>query len=81
MTYTSYPGGNAVTVTTAPHEVTWSVSSTNTTREEIAPDVILERTSYQASRQGTLRALGQEIPVTERIEVKHVRYLNLVPRG
>lgn len=83
MTFTSYPGGNVATVTTVPHEVTWpALRSTSTTREATAPDVIVERTIYQANRQGRLRVgPGQEIPVTERIEVKHVRFLKLVPRG
>ena len=82
MTFTSYPGGNVVTVAGVHQEVTWpELRSTSVTREEIAPDVILETTLYKTSRQGTLRALGQEVPVTERIEVKHERFLNLVPRG
>jgi hypothetical protein len=82
MTFTSYPGGNVVTVAGAHDELTWpELCSTSVAREEIASDVIVETARYEASRQGTRRALGQEIPVTERIEVKHVRYLNLVPRG
>jgi hypothetical protein len=83
MTFTSYPGGNVITVATVPHEVTWpALTSASTTREETSPDVIVETTTYQANRQGTLRVgPGQEVSVTERIEVKHVRYLNLVPRG
>ena len=83
MTFTSYPGGVATTVTTTPHELVWpELTSTRTSREEISPDVIVERTDYRATRQGTLRVgPGQEVPVTERIEVKHVRHLNLVPRG
>jgi hypothetical protein len=82
MTYTGYPGGDVVTVTTDPHEVTWpALASTSVSRAETSPDVIVETTIYQANRQGTMRALGQEVPVTERIEVKHKRHLKLVPRG
>jgi hypothetical protein len=83
MTFTSYPGGNVITVATVPHEIFWpELSSTSVTRDEIAPDIIVETALYQGSRQGRLRVgPGQEVPVTERIEVKHVRHLNLVPRG
>jgi hypothetical protein len=70
-----------VTVSGVPHEVTWpELRSTSVSREELSPDVIVEKTIYRASRQGTMRA-PEEVPVTERIEVKHVRYLKLVPRG
>jgi hypothetical protein len=82
MTFTSYPGGNVVTVAGVHDELTWpELRSTSVAREEIAPDVLVETVRYKSNRQGTRRALGQEVPVTERIEVKHVRYLNLVPRG
>lgn len=83
MTFTSHPGGNVVSVAGVHDELTpWpELRSTSVSREEIAPDVVVETALYRASRQGTRRALGTEIPVTERIEVKHVRYLKLVPRG
>lgn len=83
MTFTSHPGGNVVTVAGVHDEVTpWpELRSTSVSREEIAPDVVVETVRYEASRQGTRRALGQVVPVTERIEVKHVRHLKLVPRG
>ena len=83
MTFTSYPGGNVVTVSAVPYyKVAWpALSSTSATREEIAPDVVRLSTIYEARRQGTLRALGQEIPVTEWIKVEHVRYPKLIPRG
>ena len=83
MTFTSHPGGHVVTVAGVHDEVTpWpELRSTSVTRAEIAPDVVVETAVYRASRQGTRRALAQEVPVTERIEVKHVRYLKLVPRG
>ena len=52
-------------------------------REEIAVDTIRETTIFRASRRKTLTDFlaGSSAPVTEHIEVKHVRYLNLVPRG
>ena len=83
MTYTSYPGGNVTTVTNKPLEVTWeNLRSTRVTRDEIAPDVVVETALYKASRQGTWPVgVNQVVPVTEEIEVKHVRYLKLVPRG
>jgi hypothetical protein len=81
MTFTSYPGGHVVTVAGVHEEHSWpELRSTSLTREEVAPDVLVETVVYKADRQGTRRALGQEIPVTERIEVKHVRNLKLVPR-
>ena len=82
MTFTSHPGGHVVTVSAVPYEVAWpALSSTSATREEIAPDVLRVSTIYEARRQGTLRALGQQIPVTEWIKVEHVRYPKLIPRG
>ena len=73
------------TVTTSAGEglqVKWDdLRSTSVKRDEIAPDVIVETTLYEASRQSTLAIPDQNPPVTQRIEVKHVRYLNLVPRG
>ena len=82
MTFTSHPGGHVVTVAGVHEEVTpWpELRSTSVTREETAPDVVVETARYEASRQGTRRGPGQ-VPVTERIEVKHVRHLKLVPRG
>ena len=52
-------------------------------REEAAPDAIRETTVFRLSRAtATQDNRGQPpIPLTERIEVRHVHYLNLVPRG
>jgi hypothetical protein len=62
----------------------WELSPTRFERAEIARDTIRETTTFRASRQTTLTdfmAPGFSVPVTERIEVKHVRYPRLVPRG
>lgn len=81
MTFTAHPGGNVVTVAGVHEEVKpWpELRSTSVSREEIAPDVVVETTLYRSSRQGT--RWRTEVPVTERIEVKHVRHMKLVPRG
>jgi hypothetical protein len=81
-TTTISPTGNkTVTIGSGERQVKWdNLRSTRVTRDEIAPDVVVETTVYRASRQATWRVPDQ-IPVTERIEVKHVRHLKLVPRG
>jgi hypothetical protein len=55
----------------------------NVQREELAPDVIRETTTYRGSRQrGTIDFTAPySVSITERIEIKHVHYLDLVPRG
>ncbi len=81
ITFTS-SAGMVTTVSGAPHEVTWEgLAAVRTSRQELAPDVFVERTIYEASRQSTILAVGQQIPVTERIEVEHVQPSQLVPRG
>lgn len=57
---------------------------TSVTTEELAPDVIRQTFSYRATRQYRIpeEVAGKLNPlVTERIEVKHVHYPRLVPRG
>jgi hypothetical protein len=55
----------------------------NVQREELAPDVIRETTTYRVSRQkGTTDFTAPySVPITERIEIKHVYYPKLAPRG
>ena len=69
----------------APYQKTvWELTPASVRQEEIAIGTIRETTMFRVSRQATLTdfmAPGFSIPVTERIEIKHVRYLNLVPRG
>lgn len=57
---------------------------TRVTKEELAPDVIRETITYESTRETRMpEAVNGALtpPMTERIEVKHVRYLNLIPRG
>jgi hypothetical protein len=62
----------------------WELTPTSVERDEIAPDTIRERTTFRASRQTTLTDFmspGFSVSVTEKIEVKHVYYPRLIPRG
>lgn len=62
----------------------WELTGASVQREEIAPDTIRETTIFRASRQVALTDFmspGFSVPVTERIEIKHVHYPRLVPRG
>lgn len=62
----------------------WDLTPTSVERAEVAADTIRETTIFRASRQTTLTDLmspGFSVPVTEKIEVKHVRFPRLVPRG
>jgi hypothetical protein len=62
----------------------WELTPASVELEEIARDTIRETTTFRASRQTTLTdfmAPGISVPVTERIEIKQVRYPRLVPRG
>ena len=69
----------------APYAKTqWELTPASVQREEIAPDSIRETTIFRASRQKALTDFmspGFSVPVTERIEIKHVHYPRLVPRG
>lgn len=56
----------------------WNLKPKRVTKEELAPDVIRQTITYEATRQ---TRNPSEAPLTERIQVKHVRYLGLVPRG
>jgi hypothetical protein len=60
----------------------WSLKPARTTREEISADEIRETTTYEGSRQSEIPTVASgKYKVTERIEVKQVRNLGLVPRG
>lgn len=56
----------------------WELAPASIEEREIAPDVIREEATYRAQRQGTYAGT---VPVTERIEIKQIRYLKLIPRG
>lgn len=60
----------------------WSLKAARIVREEIGPDQIRETTTYEGTRQAEIATqTSGSHKVTERIEVKQVRNLNLVPRG
>jgi hypothetical protein len=58
----------------------WELKPASTVREEISPDQIRETITYKDSRQAEVPSKIGNYKVTERIEVKHVRNLGLVPR-
>jgi hypothetical protein len=67
----------------APLETWADLKPTRVITEELAPDVVRQTTTYEASRptHNPGGDAGSVPPTTQRIEIKHVRYLNLVPRG
>ena len=77
---------NYGTAAVAYEHSTWDLEQSSFQKDEISPDVIRETTVFRASRQKTTETYKFGLPhagfpVTERIEVKHVRYPQLVPRG
>lgn len=56
----------------------WTLSPESIQQIEIGPDEIRETATYRGQRQGTYAGA---VPVIERLEVKQVRHLELVPRG
>ena len=60
----------------------WTLTPKSVEREEEGPDAIREVTTFEVRRQGTLNDWGSgPLPVAERLEVKQIRHLKLVPRG
>ena len=64
----------------------WGLAQSSVRREEVAPDVVRETTTFRGSRQKESSVYMIGLPPAplnfiERIEVKHVRYPQLVPRG
>ena len=78
-----FPG--AIRAPNPPWILKWQdMKPTTVTREELAPGVIRETFTYEATRQLRIpeEVAGKFNPlVTERIEIKHVHYPRLVPRG
>jgi hypothetical protein len=74
-------GPTTTTIPVTYWQAKWNVKPARTVREEIGPDEIRETTTYEGSRPAEVATRDGKYKVTERIEVKHVRYLNLVPRG
>lgn len=62
----------------------WELRPASVKREEVGVDTIRETTIFRASRPVTLTDSTSptwSIPATEHIEIKHVFYPRLVPRG
>lgn len=73
-----------VTVSTLPvtyWQAKWSLKPARIVREEIGPDETRETITYEDSRPAEVTTKIGKYKVTERIEVKQVRRLGLVPRG
>jgi hypothetical protein len=59
---------------------TWHLAPISREIEELGPDSRRETVKYKASRPS--RVVGTvAVPLTERIEIKHVRNTDIVPRG
>jgi hypothetical protein len=80
---TNYPGG--ITVPNPAWAIDWKeLKPTSVNDEELGPEIIRRTTTYQTTRQTRIPPEINGLftpPITEVLEVKHVRYLNLVPRG
>jgi hypothetical protein len=60
----------------------WTLKPARTVREELSPGEIRETTTYEGTRQAEIATqTSGKYQVTQRMEIKHVRSLNLVPRG
>jgi hypothetical protein len=58
----------------------WQLAPISREMEELGPDSRRETVRYRASRPS--RVVGTvAVPLTERIEIKHVHNTNIVPRG
>ena len=74
-------GPTTTTIPVTYWQAKWTLKPARTEREEISADEIRETTTYEGSRQAEVPTVLGKYKVTERIEVKHVRNLKLVPRG
>lgn len=78
-----YPG--AIRAPNLPWTRKWQdLKPTRVTKEELAPDVIRETITYEVTRETRIPKEVNGLftpPMTERIEIKHVHYPRLVPRG
>ncbi len=61
----------------------WELTPVSAVREELGTDSFRETTTFRATRPMSLTDITAplSIPVTEQIEVEHVHYPRLVPRG
>lgn len=80
---TNYPGGT--TVPNPAWVIEWSeLKPSSVQDEELGPETIRRTTTYAVTRETRIprEINGLFTPLmTERLEIKHVRYLDLVPRG
>ncbi len=74
-------GVTASTIPVTYWQAKWTLKPARAVREEISADEIQETTTYQGTRQSEVQTSVGKYQVTERIEVKHVRQMKLVPRG
>ena len=74
-------GGPPTTIPVTYWQAKWSLKPARIVREEISPDEVRETTTYEGSREAENATSLGKYKVTERIEIKQVRNLNLVPRG
>jgi hypothetical protein len=95
MTYRSSQDGSQLTITNAagtgtftfePWKSTWELQPERIEQAEIGPDEVIETATYRGRRNQRLTPLDPQgfsppLPVIERIELKQVRPLKLVPRG
>jgi hypothetical protein len=58
----------------------WELTPHSVQREETAHEIVREVRTYVSTRQADVPYV-QPLTTTERIEIKHTRSLNLVPRG
>jgi hypothetical protein len=64
----------------------WDLKQTSFQKDEISPDVIRETTTFRNTRQKEAGVFKMGLPPAplifiERIEIKHIHYPRLVPRG
>lgn len=59
----------------------WQMTPANDTVDEISPDVLQERVTYSSTRETVLEPATGQAKGLERIEIRHVRQMGLVPRG
>ena len=75
-------GGPPTTIAVYYWKAKWTLKPARTVREEIGPEQIRETTTYEGTREAEIPTLTSgKYNATERIEIKQVRFLNLVPRG
>ena len=74
-------GPTTTTIPVTYWQAKWSLKPARIVREGISANEIRETITYEGSRQAAVKTMMGNVQVTERIEVKHVRNLQLIPRG